>query len=64
MGAGDVAQLVERLFSMHKALGSIPRSHKPCVMSHICNLDTQRQRGQKFKVIFSYIASSKLSQAV
>lgn len=66
MGAGDVAQLVERLFSMHKALGLIPRSHRPCVMSHICNPDTQtqRQRGQKFKVMFSYLASPKLPQAI
>lgn len=36
----DVAQLVEDLPSMHKAIGSIPVLHKPGMVEQACDLST------------------------
>lgn len=68
-GAGKIAWLVECLYNMHAAMGSVPSV--PCrlgdggwLVIYSCKLSTQWLKGSKFKVILSYVVGSRPGWAV
>lgn len=54
-GAGEVAQMVECLPSIHRTLGSAPSING--VEMYACSFNRQRQEDQEFRASLGYIGS-------